>query len=152
MKWKLKVIYGVGLIICIILLIRLNFKSVSGMKKEYEFKYRVSNDNAQIEGREDDSINHVIRKETVYVPMVELVDELTGNIITYPINQSNQTYGTLEKDYPYPELVRVTANNGKEGYVYATELFQTVNGNEKKNIKVYQFNGVDVIGDFTITE
>ncbi len=150
MKWKF--VYSIGLIICLILLVRLNSKPASGMGKEYELRYRVSNDNTQVEGREDDSINHVIRKEPVYVPMVELVDELTGYIITYPINENNQTYGTLEKDYPHPDLIRVTTNDGKDGYVYATEFFQTVSGNEKKVIKVYQFNGEKVIGDFTISE
>lgn len=78
------------------------------------------------------------------------------NGVTFPVNESGDTYGSyVDANIPdhledadnivnyIPDLISVVASNGKEGYVKAEDFISMT-----KNIDVYDVNGETVIGKF----
>lgn len=147
MQKYFKILYIMPTLICLIIIgFLINQKSAQAIETTYEYRYRVYDESISDDGRIDDGINHILRKEPVYVPMVELFDELTGNTITYPINSDGLTYGTLAANYPSPDLIYVITTNGEPGYVYKDDFYQP--GGRKRVITVYRFDGKQVIGEY----
>lgn len=81
------------------------------------------------------------------------------------VNAHGQTYGVSGSAHQgEPDLVAVTATNGKDGYAYATDLQggplptspadaitqQQANQGRTRTVPVYDSDGTTVIGDFTI--
>ncbi len=96
---------------------------------------------------------------TVTIQYVNYVPTLLG------VNPHGQTYGVSgSADQGEPDLVAVTATNGKDGYAYATDLQggpmptspadalaqQEANQGRTHTIPVYESDGTTVIGEFTI--
>ena len=84
----------------------------------------------------------------------------------WPVNDSGLTYGTPTETvsgYHEPDLIRVTATNGKNGYSLSTDLagptpsspeeavrWQVEQAGKTTTIPVYQSDGVTQIGAFEI--
>lgn len=95
---------------------------------------------------------------TVTIQYVNYVPTLVG------VNAHGQTYGVTGSEQGDPDLVAVTATNGKDGYAYATDLQggpmptspadaiaqQEANQGRTHSIPVYESDGTTVIGEFTI--
>ena len=96
---------------------------------------------------------------TVTIQYVNYVPTLLG------VNAHGQTYGVSGSgDQGEPDLVAVTATNGKDGYSHATDLQggpmptgpadalaqQEANQGRTHTIPVYESDGTTVIGEFTI--
>lgn len=82
---------------------------------------------------------------------IEILDSLH-------VNEAGQTYGP---DCLGADLVQVEADNGKIGYVYRDELEENTvavpeeainSSNESVRLKVYESDGITVIGYFTLGE
>jgi hypothetical protein len=81
----------------------------------------------------------------------------------YPTNANGQTYGPMMPHVEEPDLVRVTATNGKLGYVLRADLEgsvpttpeealsqQIAQAGKNRVIPVYQSDGITKIGVFII--
>lgn len=98
--------------------------------------------------------------------MTKVIPHVTEN---YSVNENGQTYGILSNSvYPEdnPRLVKAIGDNGKEGYVYYSDLIagpetpeeakayrlELESGNYvPKSINVYESDGKTVIDTFTET-
>lgn len=82
--------------------------------------------------------------------------------VPWAVNANGDTYGVANED-GLPDLVRVSATNGRAGYAYKTELNgpeptspadalaqQEANEGKSRSIPVYESDGDTVIGEFVI--
>lgn len=86
----------------------------------------------------------------------------------WPRNDRGLAYGTpteTEKGYHEPDLIRVGATNGRDGYAYRTDLdgmnpdtpaqaveWQAEKAGKRRVIRVYEADGVTRIGEFVASE
>ena len=95
--------------------------------------------------------------------------DVNENKFEIKINEKGQTYGSNLANTEYgnePDLILVEADNGKSGYVYKDDFYDTANQPKNpeeavaymenlkkegpKTIPVYESNGKTVIGSFKI--
>lgn len=102
----------------------------------------------------------------------DMTQEVEHNYPDYSINASGQTYGIGEANYveDLPDLMAAIGDNGKEGYIYTSELLKTPSCPEEavaqqkakekaladgtyvpEVLNVYESDGVTVIDTLTET-
>jgi hypothetical protein len=85
-----------------------------------------------------------------------IAGEVTASQTVYPVNSRGQTYGSgdVADDRMLPELVEAYGDNGIRGYIAATDLRQSLrnpdDGVDAYTVPLYDVDGVNVIGTFTI--
>jgi len=63
-------------------------------------------------------------------------------------NANGQTYG-VENSHGRPDLIAIWADNGQQGYAFATDLYPQAGGPATGDIPVYLSDGTTVVGTFT---
>ena len=82
---------------------------------------------------------------------------IIGGAVEFSVNASGETYGSPIND-AVPQLIVTMADDGELGYVRVSELDRqrsaaksTMNADAVFSVKVYETDGVSIIGTFTVT-